>query len=56
MAINFNGLDRIDNRKGYVSDNIVPCCSDCNLAKRDLSIKAFLELVTLIYNNKIKTQ
>jgi hypothetical protein len=56
MAINFNGLDRIDNKKGYVSDNIVPCCSDCNLAKRDLSTKAFLEMITLIYNNKVKTQ
>lgn len=56
MAVNFNGLDRIDNKKGYVSDNIVPCCSDCNLAKRDLSTKAFLDMITLIYNNKVKTQ
>jgi hypothetical protein len=28
------GLDRIDNDKGYVIDNIISCCTGCNLAKR----------------------
>lgn len=25
-----HGLDRIDNSKGYLIDNVVPCCSRCN--------------------------
>jgi len=26
----YNGLDRIDSKKGYTMDNIVPCCKYCN--------------------------
>lgn len=25
-----SGMDRIDNSKGYLLDNIVPCCTSCN--------------------------
>ena len=24
------GLDRLDNNKGYIIDNVVPCCGKCN--------------------------
>ena len=30
-----NGVDRLDNNKGYTTDNCVPCCKRCNFAKRD---------------------
>ena len=30
------GLDRMDNSKGYIIGNIVPCCMSCNKIKRDL--------------------
>jgi hypothetical protein len=30
-----NGIDRIDNTKGYEKENIVPCCSLCNRMKSD---------------------
>lgn len=33
-----NGIDRVDNEKGYTLENIVPCCKDCNLMKREMSI------------------
>lgn len=33
----YNGIDRIDSNKGYIKDNIRPCCGICNKAKRDLS-------------------
>lgn len=25
-----SGLDRIDNNKGYLEDNVLPCCGNCN--------------------------
>ena len=28
-----NGLDRINNEKGYIEDNVVSCCKLCNRAK-----------------------
>lgn len=30
------GIDRMDSRLGYVTGNVVPCCWDCNVIKRDL--------------------
>ena len=30
-----NGLDRVDNIKGYEIGNVVPCCTKCNSAKND---------------------
>ena len=28
-----SGLDRMDNSKGYIRGNVVPCCKDCNTLK-----------------------
>lgn len=39
-----NGVDRIDNKKGYERGNIVSCCGECNRMKSDLTKRAFLEL------------
>lgn len=50
----YNGLDRVDNNKGYTIDNVVPCCGKCNHAKAGLSKDEFLELVKNIYLNTIK--
>ena len=36
-----NGLDRVDNSRGYIADNVVACCAICNKAKRDLPIATF---------------
>ena len=27
------GLDRIDNNKGYAADNVLSCCTECNLVR-----------------------
>jgi hypothetical protein len=36
-----NGIDRIDNDKGYVLSNVVPACERCNFAKRDMTVTEF---------------
>ncbi len=45
----YNGIDRVDNLKGYELDNTVACCIDCNRAKRSLTQEDFLNLVKRIY-------
>ncbi|MFA5048787.1 MAG: hypothetical protein WC516_07210 [Patescibacteria group bacterium] len=32
-----SGLDRIDNNIGYVLNNVIPCCPDCNKMKLTMS-------------------
>jgi hypothetical protein len=39
----YNGLDRVDNTKGYIISNIVSCCGQCNRAKGILSQEEFLQ-------------
>lgn len=43
-----NGIDRVDNSKGYVEGNCVPCCPNCNAAKMSSSIDQ--------YHNRLKKQ
>ena len=43
-----NGIDRVDNARGYEPGNVVSCCKDCNLAKRALGRAEFLALVRRI--------
>ena len=43
-----NGIDRLDNAKGYIAGNVVPCCWPCNRMKGQLSETAFLERCRLI--------
>mgnify|MGYP000420341430 CR=1 FL=1 len=48
-----NGLDRVDNAKGYSSDNVVPCCRFCNTAKSNLPVDTFLSRVAAVYRRSI---
>lgn len=52
----YNGIDRIDNTKGYILGNCVSCCKTCNNLKRILSRQKFLEMVRKIYNHRIRRQ
>lgn len=36
-------LDRIDSNKGYILQNVVPCCKRCNVAKNDMTITEYIE-------------
>lgn len=37
-----NGLDRMDSSRGYTMDNCVPCCTRCNMIKRDMPYQEFV--------------
>jgi hypothetical protein len=39
----YNGIDRVDNAKGYEAGNVVTCCGICNAAKMDRNQAEFLE-------------
>lgn len=44
----FNGIDRIDNTKGYTIDNCVPCCKHCNIAKNTMTFEQFCNWIRAI--------
>ena len=45
----YNGLDRVDNEKGYEKDNVVTCCKICNQMKMDMKRDDFLAHISRIY-------
>lgn len=47
----YNGLDRVDNTKGYTIENVVPCCGTCNIAKRATSLNEFRDWIAKAYNH-----
>lgn len=55
----YNGIDRVDNTKGYTVDNCVSCCTTCNLAKSEKSADHFLtwlrRIVAFRYSNGTTT-
>lgn len=46
-----NGLDRVDNSKGYSVENCVACCETCNRAKLQQSQTEFLQWISKAYLN-----
>lgn len=47
----YNGLDRLNNTKGYTIRNVVPCCGICNSAKGARSKKDFLTWISKVVDN-----
>lgn len=45
----YNGMDRVNNTKGYTIDNVVPCCGRCNRAKDTHSVGSFREWVARVH-------
>lgn len=44
-----NGIDRINNTKGYTLANSCPCCFRCNQAKSTMTQKEFLAWIKSVY-------
>lgn len=50
----YNGIDRLDSKKGYFLDNCVSCCSRCNYIKSDIHVDEFLKFIKEVYEHRIK--
>ena len=48
----YNGIDRIDNGKGYTIDNCVPCCGTCNRMKMAMPHDEFLAHIDRIHRHR----
>lgn len=46
----YNGLDRVQNKIGYIPDNVVPCCRRCNYIKATFSVGDFISHCKKIVN------
>lgn len=44
-----NGIDRINNKKGYTKDNSVACCKYCNFAKHTMTEDDFYKWIKRVY-------
>ena len=50
-SVHTNGIDRVDNNKGYTIENSKACCGRCNYMKKKYTLEDFLEKCVLIYEN-----
>lgn len=44
------GIDRVDNSLGYLINNCVTCCWECNNAKRTKSVQEFKQWIIRVHN------
>lgn len=49
-AYTHNGIDRVDNLKGYTPENCVSCCRMCNWFKSNYSYEDFISQVKRIHS------
>jgi hypothetical protein len=45
-------LDRLDSTQGYILSNVVLCCTFVNLAKLDMTVSEFREMVTRLHKRR----
>jgi len=53
-----NGIDRIDNKVGYITSNVESCCGSCNFIKKDMQLGELFNKMNEIYlkcKNKVET-
>jgi hypothetical protein len=53
-GFSYNGIDRVNNKIGYLKSNTVPCCKICNIAKRDMSRDEFLTWIEKVHTNSVE--
>ena len=53
---NINGIDRLNNNRGYIKTNSLACCGDCNNMKKNYNYIEFMCKLYSIYTLEIKEQ
>jgi len=48
----YSGLDRVNNSKGYTTNNVVPSCEPCNIAKNNRSLQEFVDWIDCLHGRK----
>ncbi|MFC1453637.1 hypothetical protein ACFLQL_00470 [Verrucomicrobiota bacterium] len=48
----YNGVDRVDNTKGYIVNNCVSACITCNIAKHQMTPDEFEQWIIRVYNHR----
>lgn len=44
-----SGLDRVDNKRGYDADNVLPCCGVCNRVRSDeFTVEETMEMIRAV--------
>jgi hypothetical protein len=51
-SIKWNGVDRVDNSRGYDRKNCVSCCTPCNKKKMAVTIEIAIKMVEFLELNK----
>jgi|SRR6267154_2538943 len=46
-----SGVDRINSSIGYILENCRPCCTNCNLAKSDMTEDEFRKWIMKVYHS-----
>jgi len=54
-VVNHNTIDRIDSNIGYMKDNVVSSCLECNRAKSDRTQEEFESWLQQLYNHFVKS-
>lgn len=54
VDLKLNGIDRIDNSKGYTLSNSASCCKQCNFAKGNMKIIDWIEFLERIQKTNLK--
>lgn len=49
----YGGIDRKNPRLGYNTNNCVPCCARCNMIKRAMTYKEFLDFIKAVHQHLI---
>jgi len=52
----YNGIDRVDNTKGYTIENCVTCCERCNRGKLEMSKEEFYTWIKQVYIEIIRKE
>jgi hypothetical protein len=52
----YNGIDRVDNKLGYIIGNLATACSSCNMVKRFGNVEQFLLYIKRAYEYNFGTE